>query len=114
MSVIVRDMQTDKIICYSKGADSILLARLRKDLSSEEKRLKMKTEEYLEDAAKEGLRTLLLVEKVIHQKDYDDWNFRYQEALCSISNREEKLDELANEIERDFYLIGSTAIEDKL
>jgi len=31
-----------------------------------------------------------------------------------VTNREEKIDKVAIELEKDFTLIGSTAIEDKL
>lgn len=58
MSVIVR-MPNGEIKVMCKGADSIITQRL-KDKSEVEK-----TDEYLEDYAGEGLRTLLLAEKVI-------------------------------------------------
>ena len=48
------------------------------------------------------------------QQDYDAWNAKFQEACYSISKREEKIDKVAVELEKDFTLIGSTAIEDKL
>jgi len=35
-------------------------------------------------------------------------------AMCSMTQREEKMDAVAEKIEQDFDLIGSTAIEDKL
>jgi phospholipid-transporting ATPase len=35
-------------------------------------------------------------------------------ASCSIKDREEAMDKVAELIEQDFLLIGSTAIEDKL
>ena len=38
----------------------------------------------------------------------------YKQALVSTSNREQKIGEIAETIERDLNLIGSTAIEDIL
>jgi magnesium-transporting ATPase (P-type) len=35
-------------------------------------------------------------------------------ASCSLKDREEEMDKVAELIEQDFLLIGSTAIEDKL
>ncbi len=63
MSVIVRDPKgVIKMIC--KGADSVLFPLLS-EKSKENEELKNVTNNYLEDYAKEGLRTLLIVEKTI-------------------------------------------------
>lgn len=59
MTVVVRDPH-GQIKVYIKGADSILMPLLRK----EEPNLKQ-TLDYLDGYAKEGLRTLLVAEKVI-------------------------------------------------
>jgi len=48
------------------------------------------------------------------QAEYDAWNVKYQEANMTIVGREEKIDQVAVELEKNFTLIGSTAIEDKL
>ena len=48
------------------------------------------------------------------QAEYDAWNVKYQEASMTIVGREEKIDQVALELEKNFILIGSTAIEDKL
>ena len=42
------------------------------------------------------------------------WAAKYKEASLAISNREKKLEEVAELLEYDFRLLGSTAIEDKL
>jgi len=64
--------------------------------------------------SREGLRTLLLAQKEISEHEYSKWNYKYQQALISTFNREEKVATVSEEIEHDFFLIGSTAIEDKL
>jgi hypothetical protein len=48
------------------------------------------------------------------QAEYDAWNAKYIEASMTIVGREEKIDKVAVELEKNFQLIGSTAIEDKL
>jgi len=58
MTVIVRDPE-NRIRVMCKGADSIILPRLR---SKAERHVK-KTESFLEGYSKEGLRTLLIAEK---------------------------------------------------
>jgi len=46
--------------------------------------------------------------------DYDAWNVQYSNALCQITGRDEAVNKVAEKIEKDFTLLGSTAIEDKL
>ena len=69
---------------------------------------------HLQKFAGEGLRTLVLAVKVLTPEYFDDWKRRHHEAAVSIHNREEKLDAIYEEIERDMTLCGATAIEDKL
>jgi magnesium-transporting ATPase (P-type) len=62
MTVVVKDSKgTIKVLC--KGADSILFPLLGKR-NKESKLIEERTNQFLEEYAKEGLRTLLLVEKV--------------------------------------------------
>jgi len=39
---------------------------------------------------------------------------RYNEATIALENREEKIEAVSGEIERDLRLLGATAIEDRL
>ena len=64
--------------------------------------------------AKDGLRTLLIVEKTLSESEYQVWNASYVQALSSIVERDVKVDRCADLLEKDFELIGSTALEDKL
>jgi phospholipid-transporting ATPase len=68
----------------------------------------------LNEFASVGLRTLLIASKEIPANVYSDWSSRYQKATTEVHNKKKKLDALADEIEQNFELIGSTAIEDKL
>lgn len=107
-SVILKSPQ-GKIILFCKGADSIIL----KLLNPESKHLK-ETIENLETFAEEGLRTLLCAKCELDEETYYKWNRKYQEAKCSLQGRTEKIEEVANEIEKNLELVGATAIEDKL
>lgn len=60
------------------------------------------------------MRTLVLAVKELTQEYFEDWKSRHHEAACSLTNRDEKLDAIYEEIERDMTLCGATAIEDKL
>ena len=73
-----------------------------------------KTEKFLQNYAEEGLRTLLLAQKEVDIEFYNDWSQQYQQAMLSMTDRESKLNQIAELIEWDFEIVGSTAIEDKL
>ena len=107
MSVVIRWPDNSiKVLC--KGADSVIYERLKS------RHYVKFTEQWLENFAKEGLRTLLLAEKEITDEEYEDWADKYNSAALLLENREERMFEIAEEIETDFELIGATAVEDRL
>lgn len=107
MSVITRD-PNGQVHIFTKGADAIIFARLSDDQSS------FMTEQHLHDFAVEGLRTLCLAYAPLDDDWFDDWHRRYRAASGEINNREEAIEAIADEIERDLILLGATAIEDEL
>jgi phospholipid-transporting ATPase len=107
MSVITK-FPDGRIFLFCKGADNVILPRLRKERNIE------KTWESLENYASEGLRTLVLGSKELTTEDYEKWNNEYIEAMSDIKNREKRVSEVTEKLERDLLLIGVTAIEDKL
>ena len=46
--------------------------------------------------------------------EYEDWSHRYHEATVAMENREEQIEAVSGELEKDLRLLGATAIEDKL
>jgi magnesium-transporting ATPase (P-type) len=62
----------------------------------------------------EGLRTLCVAWKELNPNDYQKWSKKLKQATTSMHNREEQIDRLYEEIEKNLKLIGMTAIEDKL
>ena len=112
MSIIIKDSK-GIIRCICKGADSALFPLLAMN-SKENEEIQPITGQYLEDYAKEGLRTLLICDKIISPKEYEEWNSLYLEACLAIADREQKIEKVAEMIEKNFVLIGSTAIEDRL
>ncbi|XP_023694698.2 phospholipid-transporting ATPase ID isoform X1 [Paramormyrops kingsleyae] len=109
MSVIVRSPE-GKLSLYCKGADTIVYERLHPSCS----KLMDITTEHLNEFAGEGLRTLVLAHKELDEAYFQSWKARHHEASTALEEREEKLDELYEEIEKDLLLLGATAIEDKL
>lgn len=109
MSTIYR-CPDGKVRCYCKGADTVILERLGKDNPIVEATL-----QHLEEYATEGLRTLCLAMREIPENEFQQWWQIYEKASTTVSgNRAEELDKAAELIEKDFYLLGATAIEDKL
>ncbi|KAG6801693.1 phospholipid-transporting ATPase ID isoform X7 [Apis mellifera caucasica] len=108
MSVILR--KDGHLRLYCKGADNVIYERLKK--GSED--IMAKTLEHLNKFAGEGLRTLCLSVRDLDEQFFNDWKQRHQEAAMSQENRDDKLDAIYEEIEKDMTLLGATAIEDKL
>uniref|UniRef100_A0A3Q0S9R4 Phospholipid-transporting ATPase n=1 Tax=Amphilophus citrinellus TaxID=61819 RepID=A0A3Q0S9R4_AMPCI len=109
MSVIVRSPE-GKLSLYCKGADTIIYERLHQSCS----KLMDVTTEHLNEFAGDGLRTLALAYKDLDEEYFNQWIQRHHEANTALEDREGKLDELYEEIEKDLLLLGATAIEDKL
>ncbi|CAO1629409.1 unnamed protein product [Parajaminaea phylloscopi] len=110
MSVILRRHTDSKILVLSKGADSVIFERS----ASGQDDIKVSTDEALEEFANKGLRTLCLAGKELTEEDYNEWAFRYHDASVALENREERMEDMASELERGFVLYGATAIEDRL
>ncbi|CAG9995747.1 unnamed protein product [Clonostachys byssicola] len=110
MSSIVR-MPDGKIILFCKGADSIIYSRLKK---GEQQTMRKETADHLELFAREGLRTLCIAQKELTEEQYYSWKKQHDVAAAALEEREEKLEAVAELIEQDLYLIGGTAIEDRL
>jgi phospholipid-transporting ATPase len=110
MSTIFRTPE-GKIVCYCKGADTVILERLAKDHNDYIEA----TLTHLEEYASEGLRTLCLAMREIPENEWQEWWKVYNTAQTTVGgNRAEELDKAAELIEHDFTLLGATAIEDKL
>nr|XP_042697616.1 phospholipid-transporting ATPase IK [Chrysemys picta bellii] len=108
MSIVVRDPE-GKIRLYTKGADVVILERLREDGPT-----RAFTQLALDSFAEETLRTLCLASKEVKEEDYAEWSKKHHEASVLLQDRAEELDKVYEEIEQDLQLLGATAIEDKL
>jgi phospholipid-transporting ATPase len=117
MSVIVEDLTTEDaygerdIYVLTKGADSIITPRLSQMRGCQ---YLPETERFVKRYAEEGLRTLLLAQKMVTRNEYVQWNAEFEAAMQSVSNREEEVAKVCDMMERGLELVGSTAIEDKL
>lgn len=68
----------------------------------------------VQDYATEGLRTLCIAYRDVPEAEYRQWAGIYEKAAATINGRGDALDQAAELIERDMFLLGATAIEDKL
>ncbi|XP_076117823.1 phospholipid-transporting ATPase VD-like isoform X3 [Mytilus galloprovincialis] len=116
MSVIVKHPMTKEIILLTKGADSQVLSVLDKKYKENEeyKKIVEDTEDHLYNYALQGLRTLCMAKRILHKKEYKRWKKKFLEAEAAMQDREQKIMDVACDIEKDFELLGATGIEDKL
>ncbi|XP_062228745.1 putative phospholipid-transporting ATPase 9 isoform X2 [Phragmites australis] len=110
MSVIVKEPE-GRILLLSKGADSVMFKRLAPTgIFFEEE-----TRRHINEYADSGLRTLVLAYRVLDEKEYREFNEKFNTAKTSVSaDRDEKIEAAVDSIERDLLLLGATAVEDKL
>ncbi|XP_039003611.1 phospholipid-transporting ATPase 3-like isoform X2 [Hibiscus syriacus] len=99
-----------RLVLYCKGADTVIYERL----GSGNDYLNKVTRDHLEKFGSAGLRTLCLAYRDLAPDLYESWNEKFIKAKSSLRDREKKLDEVAELIEKELILIGATAIEDKL
>eukprot|EP00667_Euglena_gracilis_P002904 EG_transcript_2910 len=108
MSVVVQTPD-GRTLLMVKGADSVVFERLKSGQPHV-----TATAEHLMDFANEGLRTLVVAERELSEEEFMDWKMRYDKAFQATADRDQLLDEVAEDLERDLELVGATAIEDKL
>jgi len=96
-----------------KGADSSVFKILKKD-STENKKVLSPLTNNLNEAARGGLRTLVLGQRYLTENEVREWLPKWESAANSMVDRHEKLSEAYKLIERDIELVGSTSVEDKL
>ncbi|CAE7888103.1 unnamed protein product [Symbiodinium sp. KB8] len=104
MSVVVQ--KGSEHLLLVKGADNVMLERA----SSPQRPLEADLTEFSE----QGLRTLVLGSRSLQMTEVSSWLARYEEAQRATTDRDKKLEQVAEEIEKNLTILGATAIEDKL
>eukprot|EP00798_Chlamydomonas_sp_ICE-L_P023701 gene23701-9242_t len=112
MSVIVRD-SNGKLIIFCKGADTVIYERLDPTHPTNQA-IKGPTAQHMEDFGSSGLRTLCLSYNELDPAMYKTWQAKWTEAKQLLEGRDEVLDNLMEETEKNLRLLGCSAIEDKL
>jgi phospholipid-translocating ATPase len=105
MGIIIRDKQTNQIIFYLKGADNVMQSIVQyNDWLNEE----------CSNMAREGLRTLVVAKKVLSVEQYMEFEQRLIKAKLSIQDRNQKIQNVIESLEKDLELLCLTGVEDKL
>ncbi|XP_072533873.1 phospholipid-transporting ATPase VD isoform X2 [Salminus brasiliensis] len=115
MSVVVRHPLTGQVVVYTKGADNVIMELAGTSAADGCSRETMeKTQQHLDNYAREGLRTLCVAKRVLDEAEYEAWLKRHAFAETSIENREQLLLESAQRLEMNLTLLGATGIVDRL
>ncbi|XP_029906406.1 phospholipid-transporting ATPase IC isoform X2 [Myripristis murdjan] len=109
MSVLVREPEGG-LKLYCKGADIVILERLQKNCPCLES-----TETALELFAHACLRTLCVAVRSVPEASWEQWSETLdQYATMTTCDRDNMLEALYDDMERELQLLGVTAIEDRL
>ena len=107
MGIILQNKKYGHIIFYLKGAENVMMNFVKKENVGYIK-------ENTENLATKGLRTLVLTQKLIPQKEFKIWFDEYSEALTSMDNRKQKLRDVISKLENNMEFLCVTGVEDLL
>uniref|UniRef100_A0A667J017 Phospholipid-transporting ATPase n=1 Tax=Lynx canadensis TaxID=61383 RepID=A0A667J017_LYNCA len=99
MSIVGRTPE-DRVMLFCKGADTILCQLLHPSCRF----LRDVTMEHLDDFAIEGLRTLMVAYRELDNSFFQAWSKKHSEVCLSLENREHKMSNVYEEIEKDLML----------
>ncbi|CAF0851825.1 unnamed protein product [Rotaria sordida] len=105
MGIILRDEQTNEIIFYLKGADTVMQNIVQyNDWLHEE----------CSNMAREGLRTLVVAKKYLTNEQYQVFQQRLLKARLQTINRIRCVNEVIETLEHDMELLCISGVEDQL
>lgn len=108
MSVVLKEVHSGKLMLLTKGADEVIFSSLR--IGQQVKQIA----EAVDHFAQTGLRTMCLACRDLEESEYISWSKKFKDASTSVKDREWKIAEVCEQLERNLELLGVTAIEDKL
>ena len=111
-TIIVKDLKTNNIKLYIKGSDAQIFKKIN---SYSKENIFEVTKEHLNIFARRGLRTLCYAFKIISENEWKNWSKKYNENRVTFQeNKEVNEQNLIEEIEKNCYLLGVSALEDQL
>ncbi|CAG9329329.1 ATP9A_2 [Blepharisma stoltei] len=108
MGIILYHEATDNIIFYLKGAEEVLKEKIGSQIS------RTRMIEDCENLAQEGLRTLVVSQKILTKEEYEAFLEKFNTARVSLVNREIMIRAAIDTLEVDMEYLGVTGVEDKL
>lgn len=114
MSVIAKRTTDGKIFLFSKGSDVAVRKRSIPEDNGEYSDFLHKTETHTDAFASTGLRTLFYGVRELPETMYSNWAAKYKAASEEVFDRKNKMEAVAEEIEVNLTIVGSSAIEDAL
>ena len=109
-SVIVK-YNNNLIRMYIKGADSVIEERLHKNSNKE---ILNKCKYFVDYFNSQGFRTLFVGMKLLSEKEYEQFNQEINKANIALNDRDKLINKIYDKIEKNFYILGATIVEDKL
>jgi phospholipid-translocating ATPase len=107
MGILVQNIDTQKLIFYVKGADSVFGQNVKlEDLTF--------IEENCHSLANAGLRTMVVAQKRIRERDYQTWKTSQIRKVSKGGSKIAAEEKLSAHFEKDVSLLCVTGIEDKL
>lgn len=97
----------NSILYLLKGADSKMIPTLKKKFQE-------KTGEETAQLSAQGLRTLVISQKVLTKPELDKWTVEFNSASVSLTDRDNLVEQCIEKLETNMDLIGVTAVEDLL
>jgi len=107
MGIVLRHQPSGRILFYLKGAETIMKGKVRPNQRAV-------IDESCDNLANEGLRTLVISQKMLTEEFYERWNKKYEAAKADLNDRERLVTEAIEELEADMELLAITGVEDKL
>nr|XP_024934720.2 phospholipid-transporting ATPase 1-like isoform X1 [Ziziphus jujuba var. spinosa]XP_048319443.1 phospholipid-transporting ATPase 1-like isoform X1 [Ziziphus jujuba var. spinosa] len=111
MSVVIR-FPNNAVKVLVKGADTSMFSILAD--SGMDDHVRSATQKHLSEYSSQGLRTLVVAARDLTGEELQQWQYMYEDASTSLTDRAIKLRQTAGSIECKLKLLGATAIEDKL
>ena len=107
MGILVRHRESQQLIFYLKGADSALQTRV-------DSKDQIFLEEECDNLSKEGLRTLVISQKILSEVEYRNWKAKMKTASVNLKKRADEERKCIEELENNMKLLGVTGVEDLL
>jgi phospholipid-translocating ATPase len=107
MGIVLRNESNNEIYFYVKGAENVIEKLVKEDYKSF-------INENSTNLATNGLRTLVVAQKLIKNEYFKEWLEKYHTAQASMENRNDKIRDAINLLEKNMEFLCVTGVEDEL